>query len=413
MFRETRRDAMTRRDLLKAGSAAAALAAGASLLNAAELAAPTQPAAQATAPASRPAGPLPTRPLGKTGAKVTVLNAGLGSEPAQRFLDRCYDRGIRVFDTAASYANGKSEAALATWFARTGRRKEVFLVTKDEPYDGIESLLTHIDKRLESLQTDCVDAYFAHGLSVKEFGQRAIEWPASREFRQVAEKLRKSGKVRFVGFSCHETNACEYLNAAAEGGFVDLIMVGYNPVLGRKADKLHRALDACHKAGIGLIAMKTMRGIGEQLKARYADKPALAQAVIHAVLSDERIASICSAMSNLPQLDQNTDAARSFTRPMTAAQLEDVRHAILAGGLAYCPGCDACGRLAASDLPRIARYLSYFEQDGRRAAARRLYRALQRAGRNVGVGELPAAAHACSCGVDYADVLTRAARLLA
>ena len=46
-------------------------------------------------------------------------------------------------------------------------------------------------------------------------------------------------------------------DAAAEGGFVDVIMLGYNPVIADKADKLNRAIDACAKAGIGLIAMKT------------------------------------------------------------------------------------------------------------------------------------------------------------
>ena len=397
---------VSRRDVLKAGTAAAALAASGSLLHAAE------PAAT-SAPASQPSAPLPVRPLGKTGVKVTVLNAGCGGDPAQRLLDRCYEQGIRYLDTAASYANGKSETSIATWFGRTGKRKDIFLVTKDEPYDGLESMLTLIDKRLEALKTDYVDCYFAHGLSVKEFGEQALEWPKSKEFRTVAEKLKKSGKVKYVGFSCHEANVAEYLNAAAEGGFVDVIMLGYSPVLGEKADKFNKALDACHKAGIGLVAMKTMRGIGEPLKAKYADKTALAQAVIQAVLSDERIASICSAMGNLPQVDQNAEAVRSFKKPMTSAEVEHLRKAILAGGLAYCPGCDACGKMAGSHAQTIARYLSYYEQDGRRSYARQLYRALPAEARDLAASDLEAARHACSCGVDYAGIARRAAEKLA
>ncbi len=396
---------ISRRAILKAGTVVAALAASGPLLGAAE---PTTTTAPASGPASLPVGPLPTRILGKTGVKVTVLNVGCGGDPAQRFLDRCYEQGMRYFDTAASYAKGKSEASIATWFGRTGKRKEIFLVTKDEPYDGIESLTTLIDKRLEALKTDSIDCYFAHGLNVKEFGEQALEWPKSKEFKQVCKKLKKSGKVKFVGFSCHEANAADYLNAAAEGGFVDAIMLGYNPVLGDKADKLNRAIDACCKAGIGLIAMKTMRGIGEPLKGKYKDKPALAWAVIQAVLSDERIASICSAMANLTQVDQNAAAARSFTKPMTSAQLQELREEILAGRVAYCPGCDACGQMAGSHVHDIARYLSYYEQDGRGREARALYRALPESARNLSAGT-----HACSCGVDYAEILRRAASKLA
>ena len=190
-------------------------------------------------------------------------------------------------------------------------------------------------------------------------------------------------------------------------------MLGYSPVLGEKADKFNKALDACHKAGIGLVAMKTMRGIGEPLKARYADKTALAQAVIQAVLSDERIASICSAMGNLPQVDQNTEAVRSFKKPMTSAEVEHLRGALLAGGLAYCPGCDACGTIAGSHLQTIARYLSYYEQDGRRSYARQLYRALPPEARESAAIRQEAARHACACGVDYAAIIRRAAERLA
>jgi uncharacterized protein len=403
---DSTKQSVSRRDVLKAGTAAAALAAGASLLHAAE-------PATTTAPGSQRAGLLPVRPLGKTGVEVTVLNAGCGGDPAPRFLDRCYEQGIRYFDTAASYAKGKSETSIAAWCQRTGNRKNIFLVTKDEPYDGIESLLTLIDKRLEALKTDYVDSYFAHGLSVKEFGEQALEWPKSKEFRSVAEKLKKSGKVKYVGFSCHEANIAEYLNAAAEGGFVDVIMLGYSPVLGEKADKFNKALDACHKAGIGLVAMKTMRGIGESLKAKYADKASLAQAVIQAVLSDERIASVCSAMSNLPQVDQNAEAARSIRKPMTSADKDRLRQAVVAAGMAYCPGCDACAGMAGSHVHTIARYLSYYEQDGRRAYARDLYRALPAAARSLSGAQLVAASQACSCGVDYAAIARRAAELLA
>ncbi len=58
-----------------------------------------------------------------------------------------------------------------------------------------------------------------------------------------------------------------YLMAAAQGGFLDAIMVKYTPFF-TKGDPFDKALDACHQAGIGLIAMKTMRNTADVPSAR-------------------------------------------------------------------------------------------------------------------------------------------------
>jgi predicted aldo/keto reductase-like oxidoreductase len=414
-----RNPAVSRRDLLKAGTAAAALAASASVSRAAEQAAASEPAA-ASAPASQSAGPLPTRVLGKTGEKVTVINQGCGGEISQRLLDHAYAMGVRYFDTAGGYANGRSEQEIAKWFDRTGKRKDIFLVTKTHPQkDNVGDLnlmLKNVDIRLRALKTDYIDLFFVHGMGNKEYGEEGLGWPKSEQFKEVAQKLKDSGKVRFVGFSCHDTKAPELLTAAAEGGFLDAIMMSYNLVLGRAENKLNKALDACHNAGIGLIAMKSMRGIGDQLKRKVPEGGSLARAVIHAVLSDERISTICSAMSSLAQIDENTAAARSFTQPLAEADRERLHGALLAAGRDFCPGCDACRSGIAATHPHvhdITRYLSYFEQDGRRAQARQLFRALPTEAMDAPADALAAAREACTFHVDYPALLKRAAQKLA
>jgi hypothetical protein len=414
-----RHPAVSRRNLLKAGTAAAALATGASLARAAEQAAASGPAA-ASAPASQPVGPLPTRMLGKTGAQVTVINQGCGGEISQRLLDHAYAMGVRYFDTAGGYANGRSEQEIARWFERTGKRKDIFLVTKTHPQkDNVGDLnlmLKNVDIRLRALKTDYIDLFFVHGMGNAEYGEEGLGWPRSEQFKEVAAKLKDSGKVRFVGFSCHNPKAPEFLTAAAEAGFLDAIMMSYNLVLGRAENKLNKALDACHKAGIGLIAMKAMRGIGDQLKRKVPEGESLAQAVIHAVLSDERISTICSDMRNTAQIDENTAAARSFTQPMAKAEREQLRGALLAAGWEFCPGCDACRSGITATHPHvhdITRYLSYFEQDGRRAQARQMFRALPAEAMDVPTETLVSAREACTFHVDYPALLKRAAQKLA
>jgi uncharacterized protein len=423
MSRRNHSDSVSRRDLLKAGTAAAALAATGSILSAAEPSASSAPSSQAraAAPGSQPAGPLPTRSLGKTGAKVTVVNLGCGGQVSQRLLDQAYDQGIRYFDTAGNYSRGKSEQEIGSWFERTGKRKDIFLVTKAKPYNeqkkgDLSRLLVDIDSSLEAMKTDYIDLYFIQGVSVKDYGEEAAEWPRSPKFKEVAGQLKKSGKARFVGFAVHDATTPELLQGAAEGGFVDAIMVSYNPVIGQTDSKLSSALDACHKAGIGLIAMKTRRGIGDQLKAKVPEGQSLSKAVIHTVLSDTRIATICSAMNSQAQIDENTAAARSFTKPLAEAELAQMRSLLLAAGWTFCPGCDACREGIAASHPHvhdITRYLSYFEQDGLRAEARELYRAIPAGRLDVSMAALEAARDACAFHVDYPALLERATRMLA
>jgi len=409
--------AVSRRQILKAGTAAAAFAAGGSLLRAAETAAsaPASQSAEAAAPASQPLPPLPTRPLGRSGVKVSTVNLGCGGNISQRLLDKAYEMGVRYFDTAASYGKGKSEQEIARWFERTGKRKEIFLVSKD----GVgkpENLLAKIDTRLEALKTDYLDLYFVHGLGDNK-DNHTPDWAKSDSFRRTAEQLKKSGKVRLVGFSCHVPNAPEYLQAAAEGGFVDAIMMSYNPVAGKKKDEaLDKALDACHKAGIGLIAMKTTRGLRSTIDMEALGDLTVHQAVIKAVLGDPRIATVCSAMGNFTQIEQNTAAARTMDKPLTNTQIDSLRSAIAAAGMEFCPGCDACRKGIAATHPHVhdaMRYLSYFEQDGRWDHARQLYRALPAGALDVPADALRAAKAACAFHVDYPSLIRRAAQRLA
>src|ERR1035437_7371051 len=201
----------------------------------------TQAARAADAPA--PVGALPKRQLGKNGPQVTMLcMGGMMAALIPDYIDIAWSMGIRYFDTAHSYLNGKSEKIFAQWLAKyPERRKEIFLVSKDSPKQGPEQLLEMIDERLAACGTTYLDAFYVHGLG----GANRLGWPKSDAFKKTAEALEKSGKVRMVGFSCHDGLLPDYLNAAAEGGFLDIIMLQFNPFY-PKDGPLDKALDAAH-----------------------------------------------------------------------------------------------------------------------------------------------------------------------
>ena len=136
--------------------------------------------------------------------------------------------------------------------------------------------------------------------------------------KEEIEAIKRTGKVRFVGFTTHEgARMAEQLNAAADGGFIDAIMLSYAPWLA-KDSALNKAMDACHERQIGLVAMKLFAG-RVPCENVYQKAPMLKerklnphQALLHAAWTDERLANVCTAMTNTDQVRENIEAARKF-----------------------------------------------------------------------------------------------------
>jgi predicted aldo/keto reductase-like oxidoreductase len=365
---------------------------------------------------------LPTRRLGKTGVDVTLLTQGTWrSESLDRILRFAYASGIRYFDTAKSYG---SEPGFKRWFQQTPEvRKDIFLVTKDSPRVPAD-MPKMLDQRLETLGTDYVDLFFVHALGDHHSADVAVNWPKSKEFRAVVDKIKKSGKAKFVGFSTHHANRAAIIEAAAEGGCTDVIMLQYTPWLDKESP-LNRAIDAAWKANIGLVSMKQVAGQfqGNPVLKETAERmPMLKerglsvfQGLLHAIWSDERIATSCVSMRNLDQVRENADAARRF-EPLKKAEIEQLRDACIAHGPTLCADCDGrCSRAAGTNaaLGDLTRLLTYHEHHGLRAEARRQYAELTDDRRDWSGADLVAAREACPNKLNFAQLLPRVDRHLA
>ncbi len=119
---------------------------------------------------ARPGGaPIPSRTLGRTGAKVSILAFGCGSrflmykdeESAMAILNRAIDLGITYLDTAYAYGDGKSETRVGSVMA--SRRKEVWLATKI-PDRTRDEFMRRLEGSLKRLRTDHVDLVHIHSL---------------------------------------------------------------------------------------------------------------------------------------------------------------------------------------------------------------------------------------------------------
>jgi len=364
--------------------------------------------------------PVPTRKLGRSGIEVSMLNLGTWQNPGlDRLLRFSYANGVRYIDTAKSYG---SEPAIGRWLSdNPDARKSIFLVTKDHP-NTPDQLIKQLDARLAALQTDYVDLFFIHGIG-DSYGKdyKSLDWPKSKEWKEAFEKIKKSGKAKLVGFSCHDQKRAEYLQAAAEGGFVDAIMVQYSPWLDKDAP-LNKALDACHKAGIGLISMKQVAGMGDNILTKVPDhvpylkekKMSAYQGLLHAIWSDERIASVCVSMRNTDQIRENAAAIRSY-EPMKTADIMQLRDAVLACGKTLCADCT--GQCAAAGgtkarLGDLTRLLTYHDDFGYRAKARELYNEMDAESRDWSNADLAAAEAACPNKLKFSSLLPRMEKCL-
>ena len=153
--------------------------------------------------AAPPKSPIPEVTLGKTGMKVTKLGMGTSWAVAESFVQRAIAAGVRYIDTSESYERGNAEKALGNVLARTGQRKDVYLVTKNNGYRGVKgsdrakSFVTHLRGSLERLKTDYVDCYYMHGVSGKDIDifKDAEGKVLNRNLRTASELERQLEKV--------------------------------------------------------------------------------------------------------------------------------------------------------------------------------------------------------------------------
>jgi uncharacterized protein len=261
---------------------------------------------------------LPTRVLGRTGASVPVLAFGCGSrflmyeeeDVALAVLERALALGVRYFDTAIDYGNGKSESRVGQLMKT--RRADVFLATKIPTRARTRDLaLAEVEASLKRLQTDHVDLLHIHSLG-DAADLKAIE--AKDGVLQALYELRRQKVARFIGMTSHTDGAV--MAQAIERNDVDCVQMAMNPARAHAFEE--KALPAAKAKNLGIILMKATgqeqllgpQGAPAAELMRYAWSLPVATAVV--------------GMPKREFLEANVAAARAFA-PMTAAEMDDLR----------------------------------------------------------------------------------------
>jgi len=288
----------------------------------------TAAAAQSAAGASRRRSAI-QRTLGRTKLQLPIVSMGVMNANNPELLRQAYEAGVRLFDTAQGYQQGRNERMVGDVVSRLGVRDQVVIQTK-VPFprgaaDVKTAYLGDVAGCLERLQTSYVDILLLHAPSVEQMNDAGIA--------AALKELKQQKKTRFVGVS-HHSNQAAILRSAAESGLYDVVVVGFNVTNAADADFL-AALKAAAARGVGLIAMKTQTGgRGRGLGALNHT------ALLKWALGHTEFATAIPGFTNADQLNESFSvAAGSFNTPDEKSWLAD-KNVQLA--LDFCKQCGTC-----------------------------------------------------------------------
>jgi predicted aldo/keto reductase-like oxidoreductase len=280
--------------------------------------------------------PLPTRVLGRTGARVSIL--GLGTAPvgegppnvqeAVKIFGAALDAGVTYVDTARGYGN--AEEALGYLLPK--RRDDLFVVTKcwtDSAAEAEKSL----SQSLKLLKTDHVDLVHIHHIGGKDVDKVL----AKDGILNYLLKQKEVGKLRFIGISGH-ARASRFLRLI-ETDQIDVVMTILNYADRNIYQFESKVLPAARTRNLGVVAMKAYVGIKggfpnhRKGHVGCVTKPELLNQALAYALDLEGVSAAVVGPYTVEQAVQNVEFARRY-RPLTDQQRED----LLALGRQLAPG---------------------------------------------------------------------------
>lgn len=340
------------------------------------------------------------RTLGKTGLKVSGVGYGIGFVPIPEVVARALDMGVNYFDTSRDYADSEKTFSGVI----KGRQRDKFIIATKSPNRKKDAIIKDLDTSLKELGVDYVDIWHLH----------ARDTPASIPDEAIEGLLecKKSGKARFIGFSCHDIN--NMVPFILKTGKFDVIQTTYSfPIGGIYRDQ---AIKKLHEAGIGVIAMKVVVGLtGLNLKA--LDNPPASKgegpvAGIKWVLQNPAIGTTVPHMKTIQQLEMNFRAMSEPYTPADEKLLYVMNEQIRPD---YCRMCYSCKGECPKGVPvtDVLRFLAYHDFAGNYHQAVANFRGLANEIRDVRCSDCSACAIKCPNGVHVKARLMRAQQLLA
>ncbi len=304
--------------------------------------------------------------LGKSGIKVPDVSCGAISFFEPNVLRYAYELGVTYFDTAEGYMRTKSETFIGQALKEV--RDKITITTKHglSPKVKRENIIKRVEESLKRMQTDYIDIAMVHGVGDLSFLN-------NEEIQAAYSKLKKEGKIRFTGFSTHNSKIT--LRQALENNFAQVVLFIYNHMEGKEIEPL---IEQAHNKGIGTVAMKVFAG-GKHgnLKSLISQEVSYPQAAIRWVLSNPNIDCCIVTMSSYSHVEEYVTTSG---KPLNRADLNVIAEYQHQANNQYCRvSCQEClsscpGNVSIND---VLRYKMYFEDYRMEKEAIRYYAELE------------------------------------
>jgi predicted aldo/keto reductase-like oxidoreductase len=351
------------------------------------------------------------RKLGRTGIEISDVSFGTGSLPSASMILRAIDRGINYFDTAPDY--GMAERYIGEAMEKIQRDK-IFIGSKmchPVPYPGHlklgtkkEDFIKMVEGSLSRMKTDYIDLCFVHAIG--EMGDLESEKKRllDEEMLAAVGEMKEKGMVRHLAVSSHGPNDLEeLLLTAIESGHYDVVQPAFNFM---RFSRMPDVLKAARKAGVGVIAMKTLAGAKGMDLERKGE--AFEPAALRWVLKHPEVSGLIITMKKVSDFDLLLGASG---QEFSARDQEILDRYAQVYGKEYCrTGCGDCEPGCPHGVPiaSIMRYQMYFKDYGMEKRAMRSYAAVTKSARSCLDCKIKGCDGACTYGLPVREMLREA-----
>lgn len=273
---------------------------------------------------------LPQRQLTRNGEKVTAFNLGgyhVGFSPnpsdAERMIERAMELGVRFYDNARGYNNGRSEEYMGR-FLTPKYRDQIFLMTKAPEKTG-EGVRRQLEESLKALNTDYLDLWQIHAVRTPKDVEDRINAGVLDVFLEAKEKK----LTRYIGFTGHVNPATHlwFLEFLEKRGLqLDTCQLPLNICDPSFESFEKQVLPKLLEQEYGVIAMKTMAG-GSMMGGRIDTTPDYVKtkdipdvvgvtditlANLHQYVYSLPVSSLCSGCRFTYELDENVSVLKDL-----------------------------------------------------------------------------------------------------
>lgn len=275
----------------------------------------------------------------------TDSNGAIDEKTAEKMIDDAISSGVNYIDTAYPYHNGASEPFVGRVLDKYPR-ESYFLATKLPCWQvgSLEEAEKLFESQLERLNKNYVDFYLLHSLNINT-------WRKMKELGVVefCEKLKAQGKIRYLGFSFHDSyEAFEEILTYRRWDFCQ-IQLNY---MDTSEQAGIRGYELTEKLGVPLVIMEPVKGgslavLPDDITAEFKKldpDASTASWAMRWVGSLPNVKVILSGMSDESQVKDNLETFTDF-RPLNdeeKAAVERIAGMLEARVNNGCTGCNYC-----------------------------------------------------------------------